>query len=45
MYGDETKAVLLLEKQGWIVGLDPFPRLWKGARHDDEGVLVLSCSL
>lgn len=45
MYCDEIKAALLLEEQAWIVGLDPFPRLQKGAQHDDGGVLVLPCSL
>lgn len=40
MYGDETKAVLLLENQAWVVGLDPFPRLEQGVQHDGQSVLV-----
>lgn len=44
MYGDEIKAVLLLEERTRVVGLDPFPRLSKGAEHDGEGVYVRSNS-
>ncbi len=44
MYGNEIKAVLFLEERAWIVGLNPVPRLSKGAQHDDEGVTVLPCN-
>ena len=43
MYGDEIKAMLFLEERAWIVGLDPFPRLQKRAKHDDED--FLSCPI
>ena len=43
MNGNEIEATFF-EGRAWVVGLQPFPRLYHGTEHDNHAVPVLAWS-